>query len=236
MGGRTHAGLDKAVQRLPRHRLGPRPVAGVRSERQRAVAGEAELAARATGRTLEDHAADRVGIGGMTHPVEDHLGHRPLALQGLASRLVIDGLGQAAPGLAAILSGGPQDEGLHGGDGQGREGAQGVDLPRRPVKGRPEAQGRQGGDVVGGPARNPSPVIGPGPRIMAPRERQHGRVHVGGEPPQPRIGQIPRHQRHTLRGAGARRPVIGGQTAAEAQGDPEKQEGSEQTGHAGVLE
>ena len=98
VGRRAHALGHMAVQGARRDPLGPVPGPAHRPARQRAVAGEAELAARGPLGALIDDAADAGGIVGITHPVQHDLGHALLPLGRLQRRLIIDRLGQAAQG------------------------------------------------------------------------------------------------------------------------------------------
>ena len=111
VGRGADAGCDMTGQRPLGDDLGAVPGPGDRSLRQRTVAGEAELATGGALRTLEDHAADAVGVVGVAHAVQDNLGDGLLAFGGFKRGLVIDALGQAAQGATAIFGrGGLEDE------------------------------------------------------------------------------------------------------------------------------
>ena len=95
--------------------IGPVPPVSRRPAGERAVAGEGELAAGAALRALKYHAADGVGIGRMSHAVEDDLRDRALPIVGLGRRLVIDRHRQALFGAGAVESSAGGKEGLCGG-------------------------------------------------------------------------------------------------------------------------
>ena len=71
------------------------PVLPLRFGLEGAVTGEGELAAGRAGCALENHAAGRVRIAVVLHPVGDDFRHGELAFQRLAGRLVVHSLRHA---------------------------------------------------------------------------------------------------------------------------------------------
>ena len=102
MGGVADAGEDRTGQGAGGDRTGAGPGRGVDPAAHHARAGEGELAPAAAGRALEHHAADGLGEGGVTHAVQNHLGHGLHAVGPFAARFVIDGLRQAIQIAAGV--------------------------------------------------------------------------------------------------------------------------------------
>src|SRR5688572_20135539 len=95
MGGVAGRSVDAARQSGAGDLPGPGPGGRIAPGAERAVAGEAELAAGAALRPLIDDPADALGESGMADAVEHHLGDGALAFEGFRARLVIDGGGEA---------------------------------------------------------------------------------------------------------------------------------------------
>src|SRR3546814_9528629 len=87
MGGQPNRRIDEAGEHHARIVLRPLPRRIRIAARQRAVAGEGELAAARALRSLKDDIADALGEGGVADAVDDDLSDRELPLA-VVTRLV----------------------------------------------------------------------------------------------------------------------------------------------------
>ena len=92
MRGMPDRSIDLSVEGGGSHLLCLLPQRLQWNARKRAVTSERELTAGQTVRALIDDAANRMWISGMSHPVEDHLSYRALAIDPLGRSFVIDRL------------------------------------------------------------------------------------------------------------------------------------------------
>src|SRR5579859_47842 len=103
MGRSPNIGHHNARKRPLRDDPGAVPGVTLKRARHRAVTCKTELAALRCC-ALEHHPADRLGKGGVVHPVHHHLSHGGLAAGGFAAGFIVNSLGEAIE-LAYALKG-----------------------------------------------------------------------------------------------------------------------------------